>query len=181
MKIRNIVITMMGKNSTDDFIKRARKIHGNKYDYSKVEYKNSITKVCIICPEHGEFWQRPANHLCGQGCPHCAGVSRKDTKQFIEDARKVHGDKYDYSKVEYEGNKQNVCIICHKKDKNGKEHGEFFQQALTHLRGFGCPKCSNNYRKNTEEFIEEAKKVHGNKYDYSKVKYKNNKTKICII
>jgi hypothetical protein len=108
-------------------------------------------------------------------------MKKLSTDEFIKKAREIHGDKYDYSKVEYEDNKKNVYIICHKKDKNGKEHGEFFQQALTHLRGFGCPKCSNNYRKNTEEFIDEAKKVHGNKYDYSKVEYKNNKTKICII
>ena len=167
--------------TNEDFIKRAREIHENKYDLSKVKYINNHTKVCIICPIHGEFWQRPANHLCGQGCPHCAGTNRKDTKQFIEDAKKIHGDKYDYSKVEYKGNKKNVCIICHKKDSNGKEHGEFFQQALTHLRGFGCPKCSNNYRRNTEEFIKDAKKVHNSEYDYSKTEYMNNDTKICII
>lgn len=58
-------------NKTQKFIKKARQIHGDRYDYSKVEYVNANTKVCIICPEHGEFWQRPDDHLQGQGCPVC--------------------------------------------------------------------------------------------------------------
>ena len=55
----------------EQFIKESKEIHGNKYDYSKVEYKGSFQKVCIICPKHGEFWQRPADHLIGIGCPMC--------------------------------------------------------------------------------------------------------------
>ena len=61
------------RKTTEQFIEKARQVHGDKYDYSKVEYVNSATKVCIICPEHGEFWQRPHNHLMGKGCCACAG------------------------------------------------------------------------------------------------------------
>ena len=114
------------------------------------------------------------NHLRGQGCPKCAGTKKSSTKEFIEKARKVHGDKYDYSKVEYINNKTKVCIIC-------PEHGEFWQTPNCHLSGDGCAKCSKKHKYTTEEWIEEAKKVHGNKYDYSKVNYINSQTKVCII
>ena len=83
-----------------DFITKARQVHGDKYDYSKVEYINNSTKVCIICPEHGEFWQRPNHHLSGHGCPKCKNVFKKDTETFINQAKEIHGDKYDYSKTE---------------------------------------------------------------------------------
>ena len=166
------------------FVEKARKVHGEKYDYSKVEYINSHTKVCIICPEHGEFWQTPSMHLCGNGCPKC-GIEKRNKHnslnktQFVEKARKVHGEKYDYSKVEYVNNSTKVCIIC-------PEHGEFWQTPNSHLRGEGCPKCGINRRTisqtlNIEMFIKKAREIHGDKYDYSKVKYINNKTKVCII
>ena len=111
--------------TTEEFIKKAKEIHGNKYDYSKVEYKNTSTKVCIICPEHGEFWQTPNHHLQGHGCPKCKNekIRKRHTHNitiFIEKARKVHGDKYDYSKAEYINASTKVCIIC-------PEHGEFWQ------------------------------------------------------
>ena len=133
----------MGKFlTTEQFIERARKIHGNKYDYSKTEYVNAENKVCIICPEHGEFWQRPANHLSGKGCPVCGEIKRKagaklTTEQFIEKAKKIHGDKYDYSKVNYVGTTTKVCIIC-------PEHGEFWQKPYAHLNGHGCPGCAES-------------------------------------
>jgi len=162
-----------------NFIEKAKKIHGDKYDYSKVEYINNHTKVCIICPEHGEFWQTPNNHLHDYGCPKCKSdkiglLKRKDIVNFIKEAKKVHGDKYDYSKVEYKNNSTKVCIIC-------PEHGEFWQTPNHHLQGHGCPICKNVKKSNTDEFIEKAKKIHGDKYDYSKVEYINNHTKVCII
>ncbi len=158
----------------EDFIERAKKAHGDKYDYSKVEYVNSETKVCIICPIHGEFWQRPADHIRGIGCRFCYGNEKMDKEAFIEKARKIHGDKYDYSKVEYNGNKIKVCIIC-------PIHGEFWQRPNDHLTGYGCTYCGNNIKKTTEYFVEQAKKIHGDKYDYSKVEYFDAKTKVCII
>lgn len=170
----------MGKRlDTEKFIKRSREIHGKKYDYSKVEYVNSHTKVCIMCPEHGEFWQTPIEHLNGVGCIKCAGTYRSNTEEFIEKARKIHGDKFDYSKVEYINNKTPVCIIC-------PIHGEFWQRPDAHLHGNGCEKCSYEFslrspHKTKDSFIEDAIQIHGNKFDYSKVDYKNNKTPICII
>ena len=169
-----------GKNiTTEEFIEKARKVHENKYDYSKTEYKNWLTPVCIICPEHGEFWQSPNNHLSGCGCLKCSLVRRSISQtsnkdEFIEKACKVHENKYDYSKVKYVDAKTKVCIIC-------PEHGEFWQTPNSHLGGKGCPVCSGNKPLTTEEFIEKARQVHNNKYDYSKVDYKGTNFKVCII
>ena len=166
--------------TTEEFIEKAKKVHGDKYDYSKVEYKTANDKVCIICPEHGEFWQRASNHLRGVSCPKCSHRSTKYTnEEFIAKAREIHGDKYDYSKINYVNNHTKVCIICPK-------HGEFWQSPNAHLNGEGCSKChydkiSKLYRDNTEIFINKAIKKHGDKYDYSKVNYVNNHTKVCII
>lgn len=164
--------------TTEMFVEKSREIYGDKYDYSKVVYKKMLEKVCIICPEHGEFWQTPLNHLEGSGCPKCSGRN-KTTEDFIAKARKVHGNKYDYSKVVYKNATEKVCIIC-------PEHGEFWQNPTSHLKGFGCRKCSaqalsKKVRKDTTDFIAEAKTVHGDKYDYSKVEYVNSNTKVCII
>lgn len=171
---------MLKKLTNKEFIERAKAIHGDKYNYSKVEYVNSRTKVCIICPKHGEFWQRANAHLNGQTCPICNVELKKNvlssTKElFIEKAIKIHNNKYDYSKIEYNGSFSDVCIICSK-------HGEFWQKPSKHLFGHGCPKCAKNGIKiTTEEFIKRAKQIHNDKYDYSKVNYINSRTKICII
>ena len=167
------------KKTTEQFIEDARQIHGDMYDYSKVEYINAKTKVCIVCPKHGEFWQTPTHHLSGYGCPKCryiksADKKRKDKKWFIEESKKVHGDKYDYSKVEYHRRDTKVCIIC-------PIHGEFYQLPGNHLKGCGCPSCGGNKKYTLEEFVNRAKIVHSDKYDYSKVKYVNIDTKVCII
>jgi len=162
--------TAMGQ---EEFIKKAIEIHGDKYDYSKVQYVNRNTKVCIICPEHGEFWQTPASHIDGKhGCSKCS-KQFMDKEYFVERARKIHGDKYDYSKVEYVNNNTKVCIIC-------PEHGEFWQTPHNHLRGTGCHFCSKNFL-DKDLFIEKAQKIYGEKYDYSKVEYINNHTKVRII
>lgn len=168
----------------DEFIEKARKKHGDKYDYSKIETINDNDHVCIICPEHGEFWQRPKNHLNGYGCTKCGRntVSEKlslNTNSFIEKARKIHGDKYDYSKVNYINNHTKVCIIC-------PEHGEFWQTPNDHLDNHGCIKCrdvniSRTLSDTTNIFIEKARRTHGDKYDYSKVEYKGGDIKVCII
>lgn len=170
----------MKKLTTEEFIERAKSVHGDKYDYSKVDYVDSKTKVCIICPKHGEFWQTPNDHLDGHDCKKCIIEERakrqtKTSLDFIERAREVHGDKYDYSKVNYIDAQTKVCIIC-------PIHGEFWQKPYAHLNGQNCPLCSHRNTKYTvEEFIEKAREVHGNKYDYSKVKYINKDKKICII
>ena len=162
----------MDKNEI--FIEKAKRIHGDKYDYSKVEYVNCSTKVCIVCSKHGEFWQTPNKHLCGCGCPKCAGKG-KNKEYFLEKAKEIHGDKYDYSKVEYVNWNTKVCIIC-------PNHGEFWQSPEKHIsQKHQCPKCSNRVKLTNDEFIDRAKQVHGDKYNYSKVKYINCDTKVCII
>lgn len=156
------------------FIKQAKEIHKEKYDYSKVQYINSKTKVCIICPEHGEFWQNPNKHLHGRGCPKCAGHEKSNTAEFIKKAQLIHGNKYDYSETVYIAAAKKVKIIC-------PLHGEFYMTGNNHLRGQGCPKCAGNIKLTTEKFINKAKDVHGDKYDYSKVNYVNRHTEVCII
>lgn len=127
------------KTTAKEFIQKAKQIHSNKYDYSRTNYTNSSTKVCIMCPKHGEFWQRASAHLSGQGCPNCAvehTVNRcRHTREiFVQRAIKVHNNKYNYSKVNYVNNRTKICIICPK-------HGEFWQTPDNHLVGHGCTKC----------------------------------------
>ena len=164
----------MKKLTTQEFIQKAKQVHGDKYDYSLVEYINGKTKVKIICKEHGVFEQRPNDHLHNIGCSSCGGVAKLTTEEFIEKARKVHGDKYDYSLVEYIKGKTKVKIIC-------PIHGLFEQIPNAHLRGQNCGLCCGKYKLTKEQFIEKAKLVHGNKYDYSLVVYKRNDIKVKII
>ena len=137
---------MSKRKTTEEFIIEAEKIHGNKYDYSKVEYKNAYTKVCIICPKHGEFWQPPHDHLKGCGCNKCRAENvgnrtRLNTDIFIKKAKEIHGDRYDYSKVNYVNSHNMVNIICPK-------HGEFKLMAYAHLNGQGCKKCKMSVLEN---------------------------------
>lgn len=162
----------MKKLTTTDFITRLKSVHGDKYDYSKVKYVNSNTKVTLICPKHGEFETKPSHLLDGHGCPHC--VNRYvTTEKFIEKAKMVHGEKYDYSKVNYTNNSTKVCIICPK-------HGEFWQSPYLHLKGSGCPRCNGGVKMDLREFVEKSNKIHDNFYDYSKVEYINAKTRVCV-
>lgn len=179
---------MSKKLTTQEFIERAKKVHGDKYDYSKTDLNNRDEKgrVCIICLEHGEFWQLPSNHLNGQKCRKCKYeiMSKKfsmKTHDFINKSMEIHGDKYDYSKtdLEHRDKKGRICIIC-------PIHGEFWQRPVYHLMGGGCKKCGiiSGHKKQSytkDEFIEKATKIHDGKYDYSKVKYIDSNTKVCII
>ena len=126
------------KMPLNEFIEKANEIHNNKYDYSKVEYLNNRTKVCIICPEHGEFWQTPEKHILRkQGCPYCSGNARKTTEEFVKKANEIHFGKYDYSKTEYKCNSSPVKIVC-------PIHGEFYQRPKDHINGQGCPHCKQS-------------------------------------
>ena len=172
------------KSNNNEFISKAIIEHGNRYDYSKVDYKGSNIEVIIICKEHGEFSQQPSVHLSGCGCNTCGYISRSEkqrcsTEEFISKAIIIHGDKYNYSKVQYINSNIKVIIIC-------KEHGEFTQSPSNHLSGCGCNTCGNisrseKQRCSTEEFISKAIIIHGDKYEYSKVDYINNNTQIIII
>jgi predicted nucleic-acid-binding Zn-ribbon protein len=156
------------------FMEKAFDIHGNKYDYSKVDYKKNNTPVTIICPEHGEFRQSPLSHIQQKAnCPKCSG-RYADTDTFIEKAKKIHGEKYDYSLVNYINNKKPVTIIC-------PIHGNFEQVPNYHLEGNGCQKCGGNVTLTTNEFISKSNEIHNNKYDYDLVVYKNSNTPVTII
>lgn len=166
----------MGKKiTTEKFIERANIVHKGKYLYTESIYQNTDTKVKIICPIHGEFWQTPHMHLHGQGCPKCYGNDTKTTEKYIEECKKIHGDKYDYSKTQYKNAYSKVIITC-------PTHGDFEQIARVHLQGHGCPECSGKKKYNKEHFIINAKLIHGNRYDYSLItNIKNNREKLPII
>lgn len=164
----------MKRLTTEEFIRKARAIHGNKYDYSKVVYINSYTPVIIICPIHGEFLCTPNNHLSNKtGCPYCNGGVRIDTDEFIRRARLVHGDKYGYTKSIYVNSVTPIIITC-------PIHGDFEQVPAYHLSGNGCPTCGGTKRLTTEEFIIRAGLVHDNKYGYTKSVYINAYTPIIV-
>lgn len=170
---------MSKKVTTEDFVKRAREIHADKYDYSRTVYIAAVQHVTINCPIHGGFLQRPVNHLMGRGCPNCGGSKSLTFEKFIERANAKHGYRYDYSEVKFKNVESKIRIIC-------PEHGAFNQQLMSHLKGFNCPKCGNQskaekLKQPLEEFLSEARISHGNKYDYSEVVYTNAQTKVKII
>lgn len=160
----------------EKLIKRFKEIHGNRYDYSLVKDSLTREKIKIICAEHGIFIKHVAAHLRGSGCSACSGYKKLTTKEFVKKSIETHGYKYDYSKTEYVRSREKVKIICPK-------HGEFLKTPNKHVsQKQGCPKCTIDSLKNTKEyFIKISKEKHGDKYDYSKVVYKNNKTKVVII
>ena len=169
---------MPKKLTQEQFIQKAQQIHDDKYDYSKVEYINSASKVCIVCPEHGEFWQMPYNHIHNRnGCPNC--IIRKSKYSNKQELSKILSDIYGN---EYKFNFGNdfrvssyINCFCYK-------HGEFRQQIRYLLNGISCKKClSDKKRMSLEEWIQKAQQIHDDKYDYSKSVYTNCRTSICII
>jgi len=166
------------------FIERANATHNSSYDYSKVDYKNSSTKIEIICLSHGSFFQRPNNHLLGIGCPKCgsensANKQRMPLEDFLSKAYTIHGNYYDYTNVNYVSTHQHVTIVC-------QVHGPFNQAPSGHLAGRGCVYCAakinaDQQRGSSQEFIERGIKVHGKTYDYSKINYVNNNSPVEII
>lgn len=173
----------MKQLTTSKFIEKAKQVHGDKYDYSKVFYRSGRQKVRIICNKHGEFLQSPCDHLSGYNCKGCgrdkiSSFFQYNFKQFLEKAHKIHGDKYIYIEKTYTNSSSKISIIC-------PLHGEFRQRANAHLSGQGCKKCmgdkiSKIFKSNTEEFIQKAIEIHGNKCDYSKTDYINSWTKVCV-
>ena len=180
------------------FKDKAEIVHNSKYDYSLTEYVQSNIKVIIVCSIHGQFTQTPNMHLRGRGCPDCRGQKISDTRiskskrDFAVRARLVHGDKYDYSLVDYKGANQKVIIVC-------STHGQFTQTPGNHLYGYGCNRCADSVRSrfgtikgicsrpkiagsySIVEFVAKSKEVHGETYDYSLAKYIDSITRITII
>src|SRR5690606_22516277 len=185
-----VICKCMGiKLTVDLFIEKARKIHSNKYNYDFKNYSNCKSIIKIECPNHGWFEQIAKNHIVGYGCSLCGEESKykklvSSKEEFVKKAILEHGHIYDYSKVIYVNSKTKIEIIC-------KKHGSFWQKPNAHLAGrsvkgkqkggSGCPKCFGKFKYSKEKFIEKANLVHDNKYDYSKIDYKTNKTKIIII
>lgn len=169
---------MPAKLTQEEFIAKARAIHGDLYDYSQVKYVNYTTPVTIICQIHREFQQKPREHLSKKKCHKCDPSHKMTREEFIEKAQFVHGDRYDYSKVIYRGSKKKVIIIC-------REHGDFEQQPTSHLAPTDCPKCgiikrAKSRAKDAPYFIAKARLVHDDLYDYSKVNYVNRSTNVTI-
>jgi len=169
------------KLTRESFIERASHIHNNVYDYKYVYIDNgNRSKVLIICNLHGEFTQVAGSHLRGQSCKKC--FSKKESLElssFIDRAKNIHNDRYDYSLVNYSNNKKKVDIICNL-------HGCFKQTPNSHLNGNGCRKCSivkkSIYFRNDFDIIKNMLlQIHDKKYDYSLVKYINSKDKVDII
>lgn len=154
----------MGRNKTTaEFIKELQLKHGDKYDYSETIYTKLAHKIKVKCNKHGIFEVMARDHLhSGNGCARCTGRG-KTTEEFIEQASKIHNDKYDYSLVEYKRSADIIKIIC-------KTHGIFEQKAQEHLYGYGCAKCIGK-GKTVEEFINESNKIHNNKYSYDLVEF----------
>ena len=171
-----------------EFIDRANQVHNFKYDYSESEYVDTDTRLKVIChekddfgDEHGEFWVTPHSHIgmMKSGCPKCSGKFRKDTEYFIKQARRIHGDKYDYSNTHYVKALKNIEVICPK-------HGSFWLTPNDHLNGKGCKKCgykiiSEKLSLPFEEFEKRAKIIHNNKYTYVKDSFVNFSTDTEII
>ena len=136
---------MTKRLTNQEFIEKATRLHGGKYDYSKVVYTVSAAKITIICPLHGDFDITANNHvsqsnLCG--CPECGGTKKVSADSFVERAKEAHGDKYDYSKVIYAGTQKTVEIIC-------QDHGSFWQTPTRHMQGRGCQKDRKSTRLNS--------------------------------
>lgn len=180
---------MAKKITQEEFLSGVTRIHGNNIDFSKSIYINDATKVICKCKKCGKtWWVTPNNLKHGKGCPNCSHKSKKYTlDEWFEIAKKVHHNKYDLSLVdEYHSRNQKMKIICHNTFTNGKEHGIFNISSNSFLQGRGCPHCAikvikEKQKKPLVNFILESRRVHNDKYDYSKVEYVNAHTKVCII
>lgn len=165
----------MKRKTKKDFINECIKVHGEKYDYSLVEYLNNNIRVKIICTFHGIFEQLPTIHLSGSGCTSCSKNKKMNNQTFIIKAKEKHGEKYDYNLIDYTNSKAKIKIIC-------PVHGVFEQLPSNHLyRSHGCPNCRKNKQLTSQDFIEKSKKYHGEKYDYSLVEYINCESIVKII
>ena len=124
---------MVRRHTRNEFVEAARKVHGNRYDYSKVEYTGTDNNVIIICKTHGEFLQTPYSHTRRANCGKCMGRGLT-VEEWVERLKNVHGDAYDYSKIEDVSPGKKFPIVC-------PTHGEWHQDRHRHLSGIGCHKC----------------------------------------
>lgn len=164
----------------DEFIRRSKLKHGDAYDYSISEYKNSTTHIKFICNKcKNTIKQLPPNHMKGARCMHCYGTVQLTTAVFVKRAKKAHGNAFDYSKTVYVRSDDKVVVRCIKHDYT------FEQFPLNHIRGHGCDKCAKDlssirYSKPYSQFLKEARLIHGNRYKYRKESYKRSHLKLDI-
>ena len=178
-KCGDIKTGLAGRNTPEKFLRQCREVHGDRYDYSKAVYVTSKNPVEIVCREHGSFFPVPGNFIGRRsGCPECGKISvglqsRKSLTHYVSKFREVHGDRFEYKGLSYEGNYSTVIVTC-------PVHGEFTQRVADHQNGIGCSRCSLPVH-DTKSFILEATRVHGGYYDYSKAEYKKAVDKVEII
>lgn len=188
--VRDRVGLELRTKAKESFVQKSIEKHGLKYNYDKVDYIDSHTKVIIICDKGHEFEQQPTRHLAGQGCKYCNQIALKEGKpitnvdveritikwtkeKFIEKAKEIHGDKFDYSMVDFTSYKNKIKIKC--------KQGHIFEQKIDgHLRGSDCKRCSTNFLTNNE-FIQKSINIFGDMFDYSKCSYINTNTKVILI
>lgn len=176
---------MITKNN---FFEKAKEKFGDKFDYSKSIYTKADEDIIIICPKHGEFITKPGNFIRSiHGCKKCANEhlgknQRKSPEKFIEECKKVWGNRYIYEKTNYIDCETKVIVTC-------PIHGDFETRPADFLRKHGCPKCKGVktsilnkkiHRWTLEDFINKSKLLYDNLFDYSKVIYVNNRTKVLI-
>lgn len=172
----------MKKLTTQEFIEKAKKIHGDKYDYSEVDYTGAGNNIIVICKDHGKFNIKPYNHLSGQGCPKCGIEKRSKSRtieiskdDFLKQAIEKFGEQYTYEKTNYINKNTKIIVTC-------KDHGDFEILPWRFLIDkYPCPKCANNRIKTTETFINEAIQKYGDKFDYSLVNYSGAGNQINLI
>lgn len=169
-----ICSTNKKKTTQDDFIIKAKSIHGDRYGYAEVNYINSNEKIKIMCGTHGIFEQKPHHHLEGNGCPSCSKNKKMTLESFISEANSIHRGRYSYEEVVFVSTRFKVSITC-------PVHGSFEQTAENHLSGYGCISCANEERRcSHDDFINKSKLVHGETYNYDDVVYINYNSKVKI-
>jgi ssDNA-binding Zn-finger/Zn-ribbon topoisomerase 1 len=170
----------MNHTTSQPILIKFQKIHGDKFDYSKVIYQTAKTKVIVGCKTHGDFLVTPNNHLNGCGCPKCGGRGFSETEQldnFIKEGHTIHNNKYDYSLVNLTDKR--LTIIC-------PIHGMFPQLRRAHITNkSGCPQCGKNLATSKTQlgktaFVEKANKTHNNRYTYDNVVYESAHKKVSI-
>lgn len=162
------------------FVAAASKIHSNKYSYANSVYKNTSTKLEIVCPDHGGFYQRAADHMNGTGCPQCGIAARIKYRtikehEFLKKANEKFNSKFSYSKAKYRNYSTSILITC-------PTHGDFWQTPASHVSSkHGCLGCAGKKQLTASAFIKYAANKHNNKYCYAKVVYENTNKKVCIV
>lgn len=186
------------KSNTEEWVKKASYVHNGFFIYDEhTQYTGANNKITVKCPRHGYFEVKANNHLHGHNCPQCrkegfkhpitplpkvnASTKKLTAEEFFNRLREIHGDKYDTSKTVFKDVRTKVTLTCHAKDEYGEEHGDFETLPLKLFLGRGCRKCANNFPRDTELFIRDSKRVHGeDAFDYTDTVYRGNHVKVWL-